>query len=73
MQNINRYAKAHHLTRSVFLAWAAMAEIQKSARVVWMEPNEVRYDRSNDAPDFEKHYPGYSLWWIAYQLIYLTG
>jgi len=29
VQDIDRYAKSHHLTRSGFLARAAMAEIQK--------------------------------------------
>jgi len=30
LQSIDRYAKSHHLTRSVFLAKAALAEIQKT-------------------------------------------
>ena len=30
VQNIDRYAKTHHLTRSGFLARAALAEIQKA-------------------------------------------
>jgi metal-responsive CopG/Arc/MetJ family transcriptional regulator len=29
VQDIDRYAKSHHLTRSGFLAKAALAEIQK--------------------------------------------
>jgi predicted RNase H-like HicB family nuclease len=32
VQNIDRYAKTHHLTRSGFLARAAMAEIQKTSQ-----------------------------------------
>lgn len=31
VQNIDRYAKLHHLTRSGFLARAALAEIQKGS------------------------------------------
>lgn len=31
VQNIDRYAKSHHLTRSGFLARAAMAEMQKAS------------------------------------------
>lgn len=31
VQNIDRYAKAHHLTRSGFLARAALAEMQKAS------------------------------------------
>jgi predicted RNase H-like HicB family nuclease len=31
VQDIDRYAKSHHLTRSGFLARAAMAEIQKGS------------------------------------------
>ena len=32
VQNIDRYAKTHHLTRSGFLARAAIAEIQKATQ-----------------------------------------